>query len=101
MSKELDTYITELNNFADNLDEIVSDIFIDYEESILDKTIKKRLLDTGFDAEGSLIGDGEYSALAIHVKELRGQETGHMTLFHDGGFHDAMFFGKSGKDLVC
>ncbi|MCP5078142.1 MAG: hypothetical protein GY951_08825, partial [Psychromonas sp.] len=89
----MDKYIAELTTFADNLEETVADVVVKRGDVSVGM-VKKRLISSGKDADGNLIGGGQYSAATIaDKKRFSGVEgiTSHFTLFYFGDFHDGMF----------
>ena len=99
MSKELDTYITELNNFADTLPKIVNGIVVRHQFEVTDM-IKIRLEGSGVDAKGGLIGGGQYSFTTLFHKEKKGAITSHFTLLDTGAFYQGMFIASQGETLL-
>lgn len=90
--------MAQLKYFEDNLPKIIGAIAVANQEAIVDLN-RQRLLDTGLDSKGSLIGNGQYALLTVGLKELKGQETGHFTLFDTGAFHDGMYLKVEGGKL--
>lgn len=84
----LDTYIQELNNFSNNLEETVVSIGKKNEVGIV-KMQNDRLFSTGTDAKGNLIGN--YSPNTIARKRKKGQPVSHVTLKDSGGWYGNMF----------
>ena len=97
MSKELDTYITELNNFADNLEVTVTTIGKKNELGIV-KLQNDRLF-KGYDALNTLIGGGVYAKKTIAIKSARAMKTSVVTLNYEGDWYGNMFVSGT-KELI-
>lgn len=91
----LDAYIAELKQFGNNLKQNVIKISKQQEEDILN-IVRRRLKETGQDANLSFIGPPPYSPFTIEDKKRKGDEAGHFTLFDTGSFHDKMFIEVQG-----
>ena len=94
----LESYIAELNTFANTLENQVNAIILEDENEVID-VLQQRLMDTGLDAKKSPIGGGQYAPVTIENKKKKGQEIGHFTLFNKGDFHGSMFIQELGKTL--
>ncbi len=94
----LDALINGLEAVADTLQLTTSMILVKNEDEIK-QVLQYRLMNSGEDANGNLIGGGQYSPVTIRHKLFTNQETGHFTLFDEGNFHKGMFV-KLVKDLA-
>jgi hypothetical protein len=96
----LDALISSLNTVAKSLEKTVTAILVDKEKNIV-QVVQHRLLNSGEDANGNLIGGGQYADMTIRHKLFTNQPTEHFTLFDEGDFHKGMFVeNKGGVALI-
>ena len=85
--KAIDTLITSLKEYKDNINEYMEDITRSIEDEIKDLNVHQQY-DLGQDRNGNMITPG-YTTFTISIKRFKGQPTDRVTLQDTGQFHSS------------
>jgi hypothetical protein len=85
--KAIDTLITSLKEYKDNINEYMEDITRSIEDEIKDLNVHQQY-DLGQDRNGNMITPG-YTPFTISIKRWKGQPTDRVTLQDTGQFHSS------------
>ena len=76
-------YHKKLVKARNGINQEVAKIILKFEKEIVDLVRSQQLFEKGIDGDGKLIKPN-YKPFTVAVKKIKGQETGHVTLFNEG-----------------
>lgn len=96
--KQIDSIIDKLQEFQNEVDQLVLNVVEENKELVLDMNTQDQLYEKGIDSTGNKVLPN-YTAKTVEIKKFLGQPTNRVTLRNEGDFHSSFYLKRAAKEI--